>query len=193
MAGLANDPRAWTMSLIVVTGVTLLARHPLARMIGTEVDTPAIPFPSAVAPAPETSSGGVAQALASAAVAVPTHAARNPFRALVNLDGRVLAPVPMTAAPMRASAAPGTGSSAATPPTSAIAAGATAAGACTGTSHRVAAGDTLWGLAARAVRSADSSRVTIAWHRLYAANRAVLGADPSLLQVGATLCVPAGI
>lgn len=195
-ATLKNDPRAWTASLVVITGVTLLARHPLARMIGTEVETPALPMSAATAPtASAPPASGVAQALAGATVAVPTHAPRNPFRALVTLDGRVLAPVPMSTTPARASAAPGTGRSTASTPT-AIAVGPSAAGACTatsGTSHRVVAGDTLWTLAARATRSTDSARVTIAWHRLYDANRAVLGTDPSLLQVGVTLCVPSSI
>jgi nucleoid-associated protein YgaU len=65
--------------------------------------------------------------------------------------------------------------------------------ACAGAVHRVVSGDSLWTLAARATRSTDTGRVTLAWHRLYAVNRDTLGSNPSLLRVGAQICVPAKI
>jgi nucleoid-associated protein YgaU len=59
--------------------------------------------------------------------------------------------------------------------------------------HRVTAGDTLWTIAARAVHGHGAAGVTFAWHRLYDANRAAIGADPALLHVGTSLCVPASL
>ena len=103
---------------------------------------------------------------------MPTHAPRDPFRALITAGGKVLAPAEVGATPVTTTTH------------------APAARSCSGTLHRVVAGDTLWTLAARAVRSSASDRVTVAWHRLYDANRAVVGADPSALRVGVALCVP---
>src|SRR3954452_113612 len=177
VVGSLNEPNVWTVGVVLATGVVLIARHPIARALGTE--TPAHPLVTAAAPArphpvPHASS------LALSAVAVPTHAPRDPFRALMTSAGQVLAPVEAAAA------APPTTRNAAPTPTP-------ASTSCTGRSHRVAAGDTLWTLAARAVRSSDTARVTVAWHRLYAANRAAVGPDPSVMQVGTTLCVPTSL
>ena len=74
-------------------------------------------------------------------------------------------------------------------PTTPVTAGAT----CTGTAHTVVAGDTLWTIAAHTVKSADTGRVTVAWHRLYKANQPPLGSNPSFLPIGAKLCVPSSI
>jgi nucleoid-associated protein YgaU len=63
---------------------------------------------------------------------------------------------------------------------------------CAGTTHTVVSGDTLWTIAARAVKSSDSKRVTVAWHRIYRANRPPLSA-PGMLPVGAKLCLPASL
>lgn len=182
VTGTLHEPNAWTVGILLATGVVLLARHPIARLLGTEVDSSpvttvaTVPAPSKVlSPAPS---------LALPVAAVPTHAPRDPFRALVTAGGKVLAPVAAVAAPAAPAAAPV--ASAVSPPVS-----ATPSSTCTGTTHRVAAGDTLWSIAARAVRSSDNDRVTLAWHRIYAANRSTLGADPGLLQVGESICVPA--
>lgn len=58
-------------------------------------------------------------------------------------------------------------------------------------SHTVRAGDTLWELA-RATLPADASdaRIAAEWQRWYAANRAVIGADPDLLLPGQQLVRP---
>jgi nucleoid-associated protein YgaU len=52
-------------------------------------------------------------------------------------------------------------------------------------------GDTLWSLAARHL-SADASdeQVAQAWPAWWAANRAVVGADPDLLHPGDRLSAP---
>jgi nucleoid-associated protein YgaU len=179
-----QDPNAWTVGIVLATGVVLLARHPIAHMLGTEVDpTPATTV--ATVPAP---SRVLAQApsLSLPVVAAPTHAPRDPFRALVSAGGKVLAPA--AAAPVTAGTAPAPSTPAAATP-----APGTSSSACTGTTHRVVSGDTLWSIAARAVRSGDSDRVTLAWHRIYAANRDTLGANPALLQVGESICLPTSI
>jgi len=168
VAGTLNEPNAWTVCILLTTSVLVMARHPIARALGTEVSSPPIVTASA---APRSHPVVQAPTLAAPIAAAPTHAPRDPFRALVTTGGKVLAPADVSA----------------TPPT---ATPATTPASCTGTSHRVAAGDTLWTLAARVVGSSATGRITVAWHRLYAANRAVVGADPSILRVGLSLCVP---
>ena len=167
-AGTWHEPNAWTVGILLTTSVLVMARHPIARALGTEV--PAAPTVTTSAPSrphPVVN----APTLAVPVVSAPTHAPRDPFRALVTAGGKVLAPAEIN--PTRATPVP-------VPTVS----------SCTGTSHRVVAGDTLWTLAARAVGTSASGRVTVAWHRLYDANRAVVGADPSVLRVGVALCVP---
>jgi hypothetical protein len=52
----------------------------------------------------------------------------------------------------------------------------------------VRAGDSLWRLAERRLPPAASDgAVTAAWHRLYAANRSVVGPDPDVLHPGQVL------
>jgi len=177
--GSLNEPNAWTVGVVLATGVVLIARHPIARALGTE--TPSRPLVTAEAPA-RTHAAPHVPSLALSAVAVPTHAPRDPFRALVTAAGKVLAPVDAAAAP------PASAGKVVPAPTP-----ASVSASCAGTSHRVVGGDTLWTIAARSVRSSDSARVTVAWHRLYAANRAVVGANPSVLQVGSALCVPTSL
>ena len=172
VAGTLNAPNAWTVGILLTTSVLVMARHPIARALGTEVSSPPIVTTSAPPrPHPVVQTPTLAVPIA----AVPTHAPRDPFRALVTAGGKVLAPADVSAT---------------RPTTTPATAPVTTPASCTGTSHRVAAGDTLWTLAARAVGSSATGRVTVAWHRLYAANRAVVGADPSILQVGLSLCVP---
>jgi 5'-nucleotidase len=175
------------VSLLLATGLVIIARHPLAHLIGTEVDTTA-PSVAVQAPAAVVGSSALTPPAASlsAGVAVPTHAPVNPFRPLVALSGAVLNPAPPATAEPLATAEPTT----TTAPTTTTPA-TPASVACSGAVHRVVAGDSLWTLAARATQSADSARVTLAWHQLYAANRATLGSDPSLLEVGAQICIPA--
>ena len=190
VVGTFHEPNAWTVSLLLATGLVIIARHPLAHLVGTEVDTPASGV-SVQAPAAVTGSAALAPSVPSlsAGVAVPTHAPIDPFRPLVSLSGALLKPAPLA-----------TAGTTAHPATTGVKDAATAAGAgpttigptttCAGAVHRVVPGDTLWTLAARATKSTDSGRVTLAWHQLYAANRATLGSDPSLLQVGVQLCIP---
>ena len=183
--------------MLLATGLIIIARHPIAHLLGTEVDanaTTTVAAPAAVA-------GSVALTPSvptlSAGIAVPTHAPVDPFRPLVSSTGKLLAPAPLvTTAPSTqtstttgvkdAATAAGAGPTTIGPTT----VGPTTTSACAGAVHRVVSGDSLWTLAARAVRSADSGRVTLAWHQLYAANRATLGSNPSLLQVGQQLCIP---
>lgn len=186
VTGSLHEPNTWTVGILLATGLVLLARHPLAHLLGTEVDSTPTPV-VATSPAQPHVAAPSAPSLALSAP-VPTHAPRDPFRALVSAGGKVLAEKPTTAAPAAAPAAATAPATAVTP-----AAPATVSPTCTGTTHRVVAGDTLWTIAARAVRSNDSDRVTLAWHRIYAANRDGLGSNPSLLKVGASLCVPNSI
>jgi nucleoid-associated protein YgaU len=186
--GTLHEPNAWTAGILLTLGVAVIARHPIARALGTEVDTPVVTSPVATAPARPASVPAPAVA-AAPVVAVPMHAPRNPFAALISTTGEALAPQPAVASKTppappsfvdRSQAATSRVPTSPTPsPTS-----------CSGQIHRVVAGDTLWSLAARAVRSTDSSRVTIAWHRLYDVNRAAVGSNPSLLQVGSAVCLP---
>lgn len=194
VVGTFHEPNAWTVGLLLATGLVILARHPLAHLVGTEPDDPSTSV-TVQAPAAVVGSSAVTPAAPelSAAVPVPTHVPVDPFRPLVSMTGKLLAPSPLA-----------TGAASATPSTHTVTTGvkdaATAAGAtpatttgCAGAVHRVVSGDSLWTLAARATRSTDTGRVTIAWHRLYAANRATLGSNPSLLQVGEQLCVPTSL
>jgi hypothetical protein len=57
--------------------------------------------------------------------------------------------------------------------------------------HVVRAGDTLWDIAAADLDGrADSARITAQWHRIYRLNRAVIGADPDLIDPGQELRMP---
>lgn len=190
LAGTLHEPNAWTVGVLLATGIVVIARHPIAQALGTEVSArPLAPAVTTSAPRQLATAGALAVPLPE--IAAPTHAPRDPFRALVTTAGKLLTPEVMTPATATAvTAAPAAPAAAAAAPAAAAKA---PVGACTGTSHRVVAGDTLWTLAGRAVRSADTNRVTIAWHRLYDANRATVGADPSLLRVGTTLCLPSSI
>ena len=52
-------------------------------------------------------------------------------------------------------------------------------------------GDTLWSIAARQLGAdASEAEVAAAWPRWFAANRAVVGADPDLLLPGQVLRAP---
>jgi nucleoid-associated protein YgaU len=56
----------------------------------------------------------------------------------------------------------------------------------------VQAGDTLWTIAARHLEpGASGAAITTAWHAWYAANRAVIGPDPSVIHPGQRLTAPA--
>jgi len=177
-----HDPNAWTVGLIVATGLALIARHPIARAIGTE-NPAARSDVTTGAPVRPDASGPRVPALALPVAPAATHAPRDPFRALVSAGGKLLAPVALETAGRRPVASA---------PKAAPATTTTTPTGCSGTTHRVVAGDTLWGLAARAVRGGNG-HVTFAWHRLYDANRAVIGSDPALLRVGTTLCVPTSL
>lgn len=52
-------------------------------------------------------------------------------------------------------------------------------------------GDTMWSIAARRLGpNASGSAITAAWHAWYAANRSVIGSNPSLIQPGQRLTAP---
>jgi nucleoid-associated protein YgaU len=48
----------------------------------------------------------------------------------------------------------------------------------------------LWDIAARLLGTDDSARVARYWPRIHRANRAVIGADPSLIIPGTVLELP---
>jgi nucleoid-associated protein YgaU len=55
----------------------------------------------------------------------------------------------------------------------------------------VSPGDSLWRLAAeRLDPAASDAEITATWHRLYRANRAVVGSDPDLIEPGQRLAPP---
>jgi nucleoid-associated protein YgaU len=57
----------------------------------------------------------------------------------------------------------------------------------------VSPGDSLWRLAAeRLDPAASDAEITITWHRLYRANRALVGADPDHIEPGQRLTPPRG-
>jgi nucleoid-associated protein YgaU len=177
--GTLHEPNALTVALLLATGIVVIARHPIARALGTEVDTPVAGVTPAAAPPAAHSAQLPALALP---VPVVTHAAVDPFRALISESGTLLAPSVAVAAP-----------GATAPAAHAVVPTVSPASTCTGTPHRIVAGDSLWTLAARAVHSSNNARVTVAWHRIYSANRSVLGPNPALIRVGEALCVPGNI
>jgi LysM domain-containing protein len=57
--------------------------------------------------------------------------------------------------------------------------------------HVVRVGDTLWDIAVADLEDrADDARITAHWHRIYRLNRAVIGADPHLIDPGQELRLP---
>ena len=182
-----TEPEPWIVAVLLVTGVAVIARHPIARAIGTEVDDTTL-TPSVVAAAPPSAAPSPA-ARAAMAAPVPTHAPRNPFRALVDASGAILAPEVAKAAAAEASTTTTKVHHASATPTSKPAAAAGSA-TCAGTVHTVVAGDSLWSLAAKIVKSGDTGKINVVWHRIYEANTPPLGSNPSLLPVGTKLCLP---
>ena len=182
------EPEPWIVAVLLVTGVAVIGRHPIARAIGTEVDDATL-TPSVVATAPPSAAPSPA-AQAAMAAPVPTHAPRNPFRALVDASGAIVAPEVAKAAAAEAASTTTTKTHhAAATPTSMPAAAAGSA-TCAGTVHTVVAGDSLWSLAAKIVKSGDTGKINVVWHRIYEANTPPLGSNPSLLPVGTKLCLP---
>ena len=186
-----SEPEPWIVAVLLATGVAVIARHPIARAIGTEADDTTM-TPSVVATAPP-SSAPAASAPAAAAAPVPTHEPRNPFRALVNASDAIVAPDAAAATAASAAATLTQGATvthqrkhASTPSAAPAASSAT----CAGTVHTVVAGDSLWTLAAKLVKSGDTGRINVVWHRIYDANTPPLGSNPSLLPVGTKLCLP---
>ena len=182
-----TEPEPWIVAVLLATGVAVIARHPIARAIGTEVNdttmTPSVVAAAGPAPSP------AAVAAGAVAAPVPTHEPRNPFRALVNASGAIVAPDAAAAA----AASAGTASVAhqrhvSAPSTKPVAAAGSSS--CTGTMHTVVAGDSLWTLAAKIVKSGDTAAINVEWHRIYNANTPPLGSNPSLLPVGTKLCLP---
>ncbi|HZP14353.1 MAG TPA: LysM domain-containing protein, partial [Nocardioides sp.] len=134
-----SEPEPWTVAIVLATTVVIAARHPLARMIGTEgVDTGNLTEISVASAAPPLTTPEVAAPVPL--TPYPTHAPRDPFRPLAGhhakAAGTARAAVP---APTRVRA---TGGSTKQGDTS-----------CAGSEHRVVSGDTLWSVAARAVHS----------------------------------------
>jgi len=178
-----TEPEPWIIAVLLVTGVAVIGRHPIARAIGTEADDTAL-TPSVVATAPPATTQA-ASAPAAIAAPVPTHAPRNPFSALVSASGAIIAPEAVQAVTGAKSSTHHSSKPVTSKPSTPAAASAT----CAGTTHTVVAGDTLWTLAARIVKSNDTAAINVEWHRIYKANTPPL-ANPSLLPVGTQLCLP---
>lgn len=185
-----SEPEPWIVAVLLLTGVAVVGRHPIARLIGTEVDdsaiAPTVVATGAPAPAPAATSSSAAVAAAVAA-AVPTHAPRDPFHELVTATGEVVAPEAGAPAITTSGTAARSGTS--SPPRH-RSASAPETTSCTGTAYTVRSGDSLWTLAASTVKSGSTARINVQWHRIYDANRAAIGSDPSLLRVGTQLCLP---
>jgi nucleoid-associated protein YgaU len=92
-----------------------------------------------------------------------------------------------TARPVSASSAirvPGIGSTIGTPVPERVG----------GVTHVVQSGDTLWSIAARyAPDGAGAAGIAASWPTWYAANRALIGADPDLIRPGQVLQAPVGV
>jgi len=187
-----SEPEPWILAVLLVTGVAIVGRHPLARAIGTEVDDTAV-TPSVVATAPPVpGSTSSAAPLAAAAAPTVTHAPRDPFRSLVSASGALLSPA-AGAVSAGTTAVGQTHHAKATPPAHHSTPAAVASSTCAGTVHTVVGGDTLWTLAARLVKSGDVGKINVVWHRIYQANTPPLGSNPSLLPVGTKLCLPSKV
>jgi nucleoid-associated protein YgaU len=127
-----------------------------------------------------TAAVGVVIAPVSAASAVPSVPAPA-LPAPVVPTGGVATTSPGTATALPAPAMPGDG---VPPPVAALVRGDRAGVV-------VSPGDSLWTITARALgRGATAPAVARAWPRWYAANRAVIGADPDLLLPGERLLAP---
>jgi hypothetical protein len=191
------EPLPWIVVLVAVLVVILGAHDRIARVIGTAA--PATQTPVAVAapaanvisyqPAAAISAGS---ALPAITVPLPNRAPRDPFRALVSPTGTRVLAVSLRAgksgtahahhpqsAPTSPVAPVQTGPSSSQPKQAGCAA-----------SHVVRPGESLWSIAAKHVKQPGQGVVDRAWQRIYAANRAAVGDNPSLLRIGVHLCLP---
>jgi nucleoid-associated protein YgaU len=186
VAAVWSEPEPWTVAVLLLTSVAIIARHPLAHMLGTAGDDPVV-APSVVATAPATPGAGVPVTAAAAGLAaVPTHAPRDPFRSLVQASGKVLAPEPLSVGRSTAPARTHTAAKGSLTHTARVTA---TGGTCAGTVHTVVAGESLWSIASTQVGSDNTRTVTIAWRRIYADNRAKVS-NPDQLAIGTRLCLP---
>jgi len=55
----------------------------------------------------------------------------------------------------------------------------------------VVAGESLWSIAQQHVNKTGHGSTAHYWHRIYAANHSAIGANPSQLAIGISLCLPA--
>jgi nucleoid-associated protein YgaU len=159
---------AWVV--LVLTLVAVVRCLPTHRTAGERVVRALVP--RALRPLMHAAVGGTlllgsaAPALAADLTPVPAPVVAAPEAPLPPLDW-VTPVTPVTPAP-------------APPPVPTAASGQTV--------HQVVAGDTLWQLAAdRLASTATPAEITAAWQEIYAANRTVVGPDPSFLLPGETL------
>jgi nucleoid-associated protein YgaU len=192
-----SEPEPWIVAVLLLTGVAVVGRHPIARVLGTEVDentiAPTVVATGAPAPAPAATSSTSAAAAAAAVAAVPTHAPRDPFHALVKASNSVAsapaqAPAQIIAPPATLTPIGQSGKTVTAPKTPKATPPETTS--CTGTTYTVQAGDSLWSIAAGTVKSGSTAKINVVWHRIYDDNRAAIGSDPSLLRAGTQLCMP---
>ena len=61
---------------------------------------------------------------------------------------------------------------------------------CAGASHRVRSGETLWSIAADALRTADLRRIARYWPKIHRLNRDVIGSNPDRIFPGQLLQLP---
>lgn len=59
-----------------------------------------------------------------------------------------------------------------------------------GRRHVVQSGETLWGIAAKALKTSDERRIARYWPRIHRANRDVIGRNPDLIFPGQVLHLP---
>lgn len=169
----ARQPNTWTAGLLLTLAVTVGWHHAIARGIGTE-STAAAAADVSVSEliAPEQPIAALDPTVATRAVAakpVPTHAPVDPFGPLVAADGSLQAPAAIRPAGRHVRAQ-----------TARSAPAAAASGGCAHP-YVVRSGDSLWAIAAGA---------STTWHKVYAANHAVIGSDPGYLVAGQKLCLP---
>lgn len=172
-------PLGLSAGLVLLLGVAVAARGPITHILGTADTAAGAATPAVGTDATPARPVGLPVPVAAPAVSVRLHRPHDPFAPRIDDKGGLLPFVtPVSSRSSHTTGSHTTGSH--TPGTSA---GHTAGQRCSaGASYQVRPGDSLWRIA-----GGDLARV----QRIYLANRAKIGAQPSLLLAGITLCLPA--
>jgi nucleoid-associated protein YgaU len=180
-----KQPEALTVALLGTLALVAVARGPITHWLGTADDAAGYTTPPLAAVTAPAVSGPMAHASLAAAVPLPrTHAATDPFSA--GVAGRSVAKP--AAKPAGHAASPSAGQPASHPAAPPVTPASAAAGCAS--SYVVQPGDTLWSIAQAKVGTTSVAATNAAWHRIYTRNQAKVGADPSVLNAGITLCLP---